>query len=488
MRNDAQVNYEKAYTSKENEILQKSLIVVSTCTGVCVHSAFDHEGSNAVKFTSVVVDEAAQASEPDVVLPALFAEQRVVVVGDHKQLGPVVPEHNLCRAYLDALERPLLERLDRAPEKPCCNTVLGKQYRMHPSIRCFPSKQFYSSSLVDDTSVTAHSLDIPTIWPRRDENVIFVDCCSPHEYGLVFEVGRARARDTSVLENNTSLMNSGEADLVVCAYQRLIKDASACPGDIAIITPYRAQHQEIRERLKKKYGEASRDCAIGTVYALQGSERPYIIISFVRSTAEGVALFHAGDQAGSRDIVVSESEKSLAVRQTCEGQLGIVSSSKLLNVSLTRAKTGLICVGNSTILSQGSNDFFDLCENLRKRDCLLSESQFLSLKKQSSSSVQQREGRKPCYRACQPEAISEQIQVPISSKPSCSSQQACTQFAERLSAEMANHAAQTHEKDHVECQHSAKRQVADEVISTTALHKQRRAASVSEQKSQRKTN
>ena len=33
------------------------------------------------------------------------AEDRAILVGDHKQLGPVVTEHNLCRAYLSMLER-----------------------------------------------------------------------------------------------------------------------------------------------------------------------------------------------------------------------------------------------------------------------------------------------------------------------------------------------------------------------------------------------
>ena len=40
-----------------------------------------------VSFDSIVIDEAAQASEPDVVLAATSASCRIIVVGDHKQLG-----------------------------------------------------------------------------------------------------------------------------------------------------------------------------------------------------------------------------------------------------------------------------------------------------------------------------------------------------------------------------------------------------------------
>lgn len=71
----------------------------------------------------MVVDECAQATEPEVVLsvmrapvamapqilPRLFvnqgAEDRAILVGDHKQLGPVVTEHSLCKAFLVMLER-----------------------------------------------------------------------------------------------------------------------------------------------------------------------------------------------------------------------------------------------------------------------------------------------------------------------------------------------------------------------------------------------
>eukprot|EP00438_Fugacium_kawagutii_P018448 Skav204777 [mRNA] locus=scaffold763:52885:62453:+ [translate_table: standard] len=71
--------------------------------------------AQSVNFRSVVVDESAQATEPEVVLCVMRrldaicegAEDRAILVGDHKQLGPVVTEHNLCKAYLTMLERPL---------------------------------------------------------------------------------------------------------------------------------------------------------------------------------------------------------------------------------------------------------------------------------------------------------------------------------------------------------------------------------------------
>jgi hypothetical protein len=37
----------------------------------------------------VIVDEAAQAKEPEILIPIIGAEQ-IVLIGDHKQLGPIM--------------------------------------------------------------------------------------------------------------------------------------------------------------------------------------------------------------------------------------------------------------------------------------------------------------------------------------------------------------------------------------------------------------
>ena len=52
-----------------------------------LHTALVQNDRRLHSFDSIVIDEAAQASEPDVFLPATSASCRVIVVGDHKQLG-----------------------------------------------------------------------------------------------------------------------------------------------------------------------------------------------------------------------------------------------------------------------------------------------------------------------------------------------------------------------------------------------------------------
>eukprot|EP00929_Paragymnodinium_shiwhaense_P056273 TRINITY_DN2816_c0_g1_i1.p2 TRINITY_DN2816_c0_g1~~TRINITY_DN2816_c0_g1_i1.p2 ORF type:complete len:137 (+),score=29.11 TRINITY_DN2816_c0_g1_i1:165-575(+) len=131
--------------------------------------------------------------------------------------------------------------------------------------------------------------------------------------------------------------------------------------------------------LQKRLNGVAEKTAVGTVYALQGSERQFIIVSFVRSTVEGAARVLGAGMTAQNDTVVSVASKNEALRQTCETSLGIVSNEKSLNVAITRAKAGLICIGNATVLSEGSRDFFDLASHLKGRECLLSKAQFARL-------------------------------------------------------------------------------------------------------------
>jgi superfamily I DNA and/or RNA helicase len=382
----AQQQYDECHEREELEVLKRSRVVITTCTSAFLHTALTKgkvtKMYRPVNFATAIVDEAAQASEPDVVLPSLLADQRVVVVGDHKQLGPVVPEKNLCKAYTNALEMPFIERMLKAGSKRMeeRNTFLNCQYRMDPSIRSFPSKQFYGDSLLDKIISHPPTL-LSSIWPIDQERIVFVDCPHPHSFDEVIEDGRRSSHAATLLEGNTSIKNEGEVNIVAETYQRLLRDGKCSARDVAIITPYRAQQHRIREKLTQRFGKESMDTAIGTVHALQGSERSYIIISFVRSTVEEITS--QGALPSACDTVVSVDSKNVALRQICESSLGIVSNAKLLNVALTRAKHGLIIVGNKAVLAGGSNDFFDLIDDLKERSCVLSWQQFSALAKSS---------------------------------------------------------------------------------------------------------
>jgi len=156
-----------------------------------------------------------------------------------------------------------------------------------------------------------------------------------------------------------------------------LKHKACDPSEVAIITPYRAQQQEIREKLLQKVGVSAKESSVGTVHALQGSERDYIILSFVRSVPE--ENFGNVQIPSAADVPSSADQRSPALRQIFESNLGIVSNGKLLNVSLTRPRCGLVCIGNRTVLSGGSTDFLELVEDFAMRGCMLQSGDFMAM-------------------------------------------------------------------------------------------------------------
>ncbi len=77
-------------------------------------------------FQQVLIDEATQAIESECLLPLLHGAKQAVLVGDHRQLGPVVNCKETAKA---GLNRSLFERLVSLGIRPI---RLQVQYRMHP--------------------------------------------------------------------------------------------------------------------------------------------------------------------------------------------------------------------------------------------------------------------------------------------------------------------------------------------------------------------
>ena len=67
---------------------------------------------------------------------------QVILVGDHKQLGPCVS----TLAEEEGLARSLFERL---LQQGVTSHMLNVQYRMHPDIAKWPSHQYYQGKLMN---------------------------------------------------------------------------------------------------------------------------------------------------------------------------------------------------------------------------------------------------------------------------------------------------------------------------------------------------
>lgn len=274
----------------------------------------------------VIIDEATQSSEPTTLIPlALPSVEKLVLVGDQKQLSCFSLIPNLS---LSLFERVLLNGTYKTPH------MLDTQYRMHPEISEFPRTKFYGGLLKDGIDANARQL----------EGVI----SSP----LYFWDTKGNAREQSVRnflreDGGYTYTNRDEIGYIQQVLRTLIITKGVKPEQIGIITPYSGQRDLISATLVKDdvinpsneqmrtevdIDDLKNDSKpvtihivsgimIASIDAFQGREKDYMIMSCVRSNTKGV--------------------------------IGFLRDERRLNVALTRAKYGLIMVGDKKCLQNG---------------------------------------------------------------------------------------------------------------------------------------
>ena len=138
----------------------------------------------------VVVDEAAQATEP-AVLEAVSVcghEGCVVQIGDHRQLPATV---KCIRSVRAGRSVSMFERLGAIAGMTL--ELLQEQYRMHPSIAHYPNSAYYEGKLVTRAKATSAPRGYP--WPGQDpvvfEHVDGVEKQDGFSYTNMEEASRA---------------------------------------------------------------------------------------------------------------------------------------------------------------------------------------------------------------------------------------------------------------------------------------------------------
>mmetsp|Transcript_10179 Transcript_10179/g.22522 ORF Transcript_10179/g.22522 Transcript_10179/m.22522 type:complete len:288 (-) Transcript_10179:119-982(-) len=262
--------------------------------------------------------------------------------------------------------------------------MLKKQHRMHETISELSSKAFYDCSIEND-STTQRVLSaepcsfFSTLWgDQRVQRAVWVDTLTPQTKAVFYEDGFKGYKSESTLANSTSWKNDGEAEVVVRTVELLLKQGIS-PDEIALITPYRAQMQALqntlwRGRAGTSDSPAKRVC-IDTIHGYQGSEKDYTILSFVRSISDDAT---ASQDPMPEDVANEKDRDARHIREILAADLGIVDDPKLLNVSVTRARKGLICVGNRALLS-GSDHFYNLTKILADKDAIVPSEDFLAI-------------------------------------------------------------------------------------------------------------
>lgn len=297
---------------------------------------FGGNQNNDMFFDVVIMDEASKATPLEMAVPLVLGK-KIIIIGDHKQLPPMLDENTIDSALEKIGEKEKAERLRKtesqfkrlfesaAKVRKTIVSTLDTQYRMHEDIMN-TVKQFYEEELAATGGLKCGILDtmnIPDLsnkgsrWHGLKLEPIF----KPEYHAIWIDVTTPETR------LNPGYKNEGELkaiDLVLKAlsqsegYEDFFK-AQKKPEDkeIGIITFYSAQSREI----KRKY----KDCnyRIDVVDRFQGMERNIIIVSTVRSNAKN--------------------------------NIGFAKEIERINVAFSRARRLLIVVGNKRQFENNSN-------------------------------------------------------------------------------------------------------------------------------------
>lgn len=304
------------------QVLLRAHVVVGTCV------ACGRDELEGLNFRYIIMDEATQASEPDVLIPLSISvrskeQVQVALVGDQNQLPPTVLSRNSQPAGTTGLGTSLFMRLWRQGVE---THLLNVQYRMHPQISSFPSKHFYFGRLRDGVS----PVERPT--PRfmsfgqstnnsKRSSVIFVHVSDGSE-----------EKDMQIVDVNGitgvghSYRNKAEADVVVKLLGALVSTKSNSSiesaqsfslADIGIISPYAGQVRFLKQIVAQLWGASTLE--VSTIDGFQGREKDVILLSSVRSNETG--------------------------------EVGFLNDWRRLNVAITRARLLLVVIGNEKTLS-----------------------------------------------------------------------------------------------------------------------------------------
>jgi predicted DNA helicase len=267
----------------------------------CTLSGAGHDALNGLinHIKVLIVDEAAQATEPSCLIPLRFNSPLCIMVGDPHQLPPTVISQEATKFKYDYS---LFARVYK--NHPQYAHLLSIQYRMHPAISAMPSKLFYDGKLTDGPDLNKLKV------AKWHKNPLY----GPYVFFDVLEGKEQQSKSFSIF-------NSEEACVAVWLVESLVKQNPDIDfkNRIGVVTPYKFQVRELKKKFEMRFNRQIFDSIeFATIDGFQGQEKDIIIFSAVRSSTSGI---------------------------------GFLSDIRRMNVGLTRAKNSLFIIANSEGLS-----------------------------------------------------------------------------------------------------------------------------------------
>ena len=280
--------YAAADRDLETRVVDGARIVM--CTLTTAHLSPLMSGQ---RFDVLVAEEAGMATLPPLFYAAALCRERAIVVGDPRQLPPIVQsDDELVRR---AIGRNIFDVTVRSPETSELVAMLDVQYRMHRAIGALVGRLFYGDRLI-------HGAD------RATTEAIAARAPFPGQpIAVVDAAGRTTCQRSA---KGVSRINPASAEITAALAHEAV-DAGA--ASVAVITPYAAHAAEIRRLLAARRVADLVECS--TIHRFQGRECDVVILDLV-------------DAAPMRPSAL------------------LAEAPNLLNVSISRARGKLVIVAD----------------------------------------------------------------------------------------------------------------------------------------------
>jgi GTPase SAR1 family protein len=313
-------NFGTSYTELEEFLRLLSMAYpVSTSTLAAVTNMFPGVFPNRIStYQTILADEAGMIAVNDLV-PALRRADRAIVVGDPKQLSPIV---SMDETFLDSLKNEYKEEFWEKFSPSCVSAfhraagtnvggykATGRGIVLDEHRRCSPQ---IADLFIKVAEYEGLKVCTPVPKGKAFKNI--------KEQGLMFF--DVKNFDT----NGFKKVNETEMDVIDKLLNRLQNAGYNLKKDVGIITPYKDQEVSLIRRFGERVDHnPNEEAKIGTVHKFQGVEYKVVIFS----------------------SVVSRDSDSLAF---------INLEPSLINVAVSRAKESFIAVGDYDKLTKDKKE------------------------------------------------------------------------------------------------------------------------------------
>ncbi len=332
--------------------LQTALLKSTNVIGAtCIHIASGQYNDIDFNFDYVIMDESSKATPAENLVPINMG-QNIVLIGDHKQLPPVITREkavkkkiqveleddglDMEKEYGESLFEKLILEFDQNPNLQNNIKMLDIQYRMPRQLGNLISKNFYKEKLKNpDINILSkydqdknHGLKLNKPYTKFIDVVTKTEIEAPTSVIMISTSNKETPYDNDNKFKRSNNCNKDAIKQILAEidkqYPNNINEEE--PKTIGVIAGYRGQVELLEKSINvKKYknfniinnkGIKESLIEINTVDKFQGSERDIIIY----------------------DIVKSSKGKS---------NIGFLDDYRRVNVAFSRAKKLLIIVGDS---------------------------------------------------------------------------------------------------------------------------------------------